>query len=71
MSVDGKTDMFEITVRVLQVDTLAHFLFIIIVDYVMRGNITDHEYLGLTLNYNKTTSSKQRNPENPLRHRLR
>ena len=64
LSVDGETEMFEITAGVLQGDTLAPFLFIIIVDYVMRETITDHEYLGLTLN--KTTARKKYNPENLL-----
>ena len=49
LSVDGETEMFEITAGVLQGDTLAPFLFIIIVDYVMRETITDHEYLGASL----------------------
>ena len=64
LSVDGETEKFEITAGVLQGDTLAPFLFIIIVDYVMRETITDHEYLGLTLN--KTTAHKKYNPENLL-----
>ena len=57
--------MFEVTAGVLQgADTLALFLFTIIADYVMRETITDHEYLGLTLN--KTTARKKYNPENLL-----
>ena len=33
---DGETDMFEITAGVLQGDTLAPFLFIIVLDYALR-----------------------------------
>ena len=36
VSPDGETDMFEIAAGVLQGDTLAPFLFIIVLDYALR-----------------------------------
>jgi len=36
ISPDGETELFEITAGVLQGDTLAPFLFIIVLDYAMR-----------------------------------
>ena len=39
MSPDGETDMFEITAGVLQGDTLAPFLFIIVLDFALRRAI--------------------------------
>ena len=46
---DGETDLFEITAGVLQGDTLAPFLFIIVLDYALR-KATDgkEEELGFT-----------------------
>ena len=40
---------FEITTGVLQGDTLAPFLFIICLDYVLRKSPDDNEHLGLTI----------------------
>ena len=48
LSPDGETDYFEILAGVLQGDTLAPYLFIIAIDYVMRNCIV--EELGFTLN---------------------
>ena len=50
LSPDGETDYFEILAGVLQGDTLAPYLFAIVIDYVMRRAIGDkaHE-LGFTL----------------------
>lgn len=48
-SPDGDTDFFKIHAGVLQGDTLAPFLFIIVLDYVMRKTINDHEKLAFTL----------------------
>ena len=48
---DGETEKFEITAGVLQGDTLAPFIFIIVLDYAMRkalGNGKEEE-LGFTL----------------------
>ena len=39
ISPDGETEMFDITTGVLQGDTLAPFLFIILLDYAMRKSI--------------------------------
>ena len=36
ISPDGETEMFDITARVLQGDTLASFLFVIVLDYALR-----------------------------------
>lgn len=62
LSSDGETTIFNITAGVLQGDTLAPFLFIIIVDYVMRSTLEDHNHLGFTLN--KTTRRNQPLPQN-------
>ena len=48
-SLDGDTNTFEIFAGVLQGDTLAHYLFVIYLDYVLRTSIDRHEELGLTL----------------------
>ena len=49
VSPDGNTDYFKILAGVQQGDTLAPFLFIIILDYAMRKAITTNENLGFTL----------------------
>ena len=50
ISPDGETDMFEITAGVLQGDTLAPFLFIIVLDYALRKAVTGkEEELGFTI----------------------
>ena len=36
LSPDGETDLFEIAMGVLQGDTLAPFLFVIVLDFAMR-----------------------------------
>ncbi|XP_062577713.1 uncharacterized protein LOC134239565 [Saccostrea cucullata] len=47
---DGETSMFEITAGVLQGDTLAPFLFIIVLDYALRKAISgNEEELGFTI----------------------
>ena len=47
---DGETEMFEITAGVLQGDTLAPFLFIIVLDYALRKAISGKdEELGFTI----------------------
>ncbi|CAH1277215.1 Hypp9511 [Branchiostoma lanceolatum] len=48
-SPDGDTDFFHIHAGVLQGDTLAPFLFIIALDYVLRTSIDPHNNLGFTL----------------------
>ena len=55
LSPDGETEMFEITAGVLQGDTLAPFLFIIVLDYAMRQAISGkEEELGFTLHPRKS-----------------
>jgi hypothetical protein len=50
LSPDGKTEMFDILAGVLQGDTLAPFLFIVVLDYVMRKAIgDDNDQLGFTV----------------------
>ena len=48
---DGETEQFDITAGVLQGDTLAPFLFIIVLDYAMRRALGDgkEEELGFTV----------------------
>ncbi|XP_047493530.1 uncharacterized protein LOC125042107 [Penaeus chinensis] len=46
---DDNTDFFNIEAGVLQGDTLAPYLFIIMVDYIMRKSTNGAENLGLTL----------------------
>ena len=48
-SPDGDTDFFDIQAGVLQGDTLAPFLFILALDYVLRTSVDKHKELGLTL----------------------
>jgi len=43
LSPDGETDVFDITAGVLQGDTLAPFLFIIVLDYALRKAIDGRE----------------------------
>ena len=50
LSPDGETEFFKITTGVPQGDTLAPYLFIIVLDYVPREAIEGHEEsLGLTI----------------------
>ena len=50
LSPDGETDYFEILASVLQGDTLAPYLFAIVIDYVMKKAIGDRAHeLGFTL----------------------
>ena len=48
-SPDGDTDFFDILAGVLQGDTLAPFLFIICLDYILRTSIDKIKELGLTI----------------------
>ena len=48
-SPDGDTDFFDILAGVLQGDTLAPYLFVICLDYVLRTSADAHKELGLTL----------------------
>ena len=55
-SPDGDTDFFDIIAGVLQGDTLAPYLFIICLDYVLRKALDSNEDLGFTL---KETRSRR------------
>ena len=62
-SPDGENDLFEITAGVLQGDTLAPFLFIIVLDYAMRKAMAGcEEELGFTL----TPRKSRRHPKEVL-----
>ena len=55
ISPDGETEAFDILAGVLQGDTLAPFLFIIVLDYVMRQAIHGHEQeLGFELHQRRS-----------------
>ncbi len=55
MSPDGETDTFEIMMGVLQGDTLAPFLFVIVLDYALRKAINGREQeLGFTMTPRKS-----------------
>ena len=47
---DGVTDEFELLAGVLQGDTLAPFLLIMVLDYALIKATIDHEDLGFTVN---------------------
>ena len=48
-SPDGDTEYFDVVAGVLQGDTLAPYLFIICLDYVLRASIDSNKELGFTL----------------------
>ena len=54
-SPDGDTPFFDITTGVLQGDTLAPYLFIICLDYIMRTSIDNNSQYGLTLTERKSS----------------
>ena len=49
-SPDGDTEFFDIIAGVLQEDTLAPYLFIIVLDYVLR-NLDQNKNLGFTFSW--------------------
>ena len=53
-SPDGNTEFFDITAGVLQGDTLAPFIFIICLDYVLRKALDKNKQLGFTLTKQKS-----------------
>ena len=53
-SPDGDTPFFKITTGVLQGDTLAPFLFIICLDYVLKMSLDNNKELGFTLTERKS-----------------
>ena len=46
---DGTTEEFDILAGVLQGDTLAPFLFVIVLDYALRKATANYEHLGFTI----------------------
>ena len=47
---DGETEQFDITAGVMQGDTLAPFLFIIVLNYALRGTLNGYEeQVGFTI----------------------
>ena len=63
ISPDGETEMFDITTGVLQGDTLAPFLFIIVLHYAMRKAMAGkEEELGFTI----TPRRSRRHPKDVL-----
>lgn len=48
-SPDGDTSFFDINAGVLQGETLAPFLFVISLDFVLRTLLDKHHHLGFTL----------------------
>ena len=53
-SPDGDTDFFDISAGVLQGDTLAPYIFIICLDYILRRSIDENVDLGFTLEPKKS-----------------
>ena len=61
ISPDGQTEMFDITAGVLQGDTLAPFLFVVVFDYALRKALTGREEdLGFTITPRKTSRHPQK-----------
>ena len=54
-SLDGDTPFFEITTGVLQGDTLAPFLFIICLDYILKNSLDCNKELGFTISKRKSS----------------
>ena len=54
LSPDGETDLFNIQAGVLQGDTLAPYLFVIVIDYVMRTAIGENTEMGFTIHPRKS-----------------
>ena len=57
-SPDGETEYFEILAGVLQGDTLAPYLFIIVLDYALRQALLGREELGLSLTLQQRRSRR-------------
>ena len=53
-SPDGDTDFFDISAGVLQGNTLAPYIFIICLDYVLRKALDKNNELGFTLTKQKS-----------------
>ena len=61
-SPDGDTNFFDISAGVLQGDTLAPYIFIICLDYILRLSIDENVDFGFALEQRKS----RRYPENKL-----
>ena len=57
---DGDTDYFDIFAGILQEDTLAHFLWIICLDYVLQALIDLRKINGLTLKIQEADYSQRK-----------
>ena len=68
-SPDGDTPFFEITTGLLQGDTLAPFLFIICLDYILKNSLDCNKDLGFTIS--KRKSSRYPAVSIPKYHRCR
>ena len=58
-SPDGDTSFFKITTGVLQGDTLAPFLFIVCLDYVLKNSLDINSNIGFTLSQRKSRRSPE------------
>ena len=58
---EGDTDIFDIIAGVLQGDTLAPYIFIICLDYVLRNSLDLHNNLGFTLTQRKSSRYPAKN----------
>ena len=63
-SPDGDTPYFEITTGILQCDTLAPFVFIICLDYILKTSLYNNLELGVTL----TEIKSRRYPSEKITH---
>ena len=59
-SLDGDTDYFNIVAGVLQEDTLAPYLFIICLDYVLRTSINKIKENGFKLTKERSRGTPQK-----------
>ena len=57
---DGPTESFVTTTGILQGDTLAPYLFAIVVDYILRHSVDIVNYQGLDVKPNKTTRDRSK-----------
>ena len=57
---DGPTEEFQTAAGILQGDTLAPFLFVIVVDYILRQSIDTHKSKGIDIMPNKTNREKNK-----------
>ena len=58
MTPDGETDPIDIMAGILQGDTLAPFLFIVVLDYVLRKSLDQNSSKGLELQPRQSSRNK-------------